>query len=206
MSSEENQQFSMIALGDGVSSCKNGGIGAQTACDALVELFSRKGKLLMALDKGRSVRLILSHITHAIQLRANADMQGETTYASTLAAVVYDKESGMVLVFSIGDSLILGIRNEKLEVVAPPSDSSNGCDTTTTQNVEYATKFKVFTPEGFQAFVIFSDGAWSSLYGEDYRMNGEAKACLIRGDFYGLEQLLIRADSSDDCSLIALQI
>ena len=200
-----SRKFSVISLADGASSCKRGGKGARTACEAITNLLLKKGNYFLEFENDQIAGLALSHILHELKQKAAEDSEQVEEYSSTVASVLVDKREGRLLCFSIGDSLILASGSGRCRVLSAPADSRGGCCVTTTRNAESMASVKVAETDFLDSVVICSDGAWRQMYAGN-RLRPEAASLLAASDFEGLKKYLSAQDCPDDCSFVAVDL
>ncbi|MBQ6738232.1 MAG: protein phosphatase 2C domain-containing protein [Synergistaceae bacterium] len=162
--SDENEKFCVIALADGVSSCKMSGEGAEISCKTLVKLFLERGNFFFNSDIHRYKRemseLILSYILS--ELAKKSDNIKE--YSSTISSVIYNKENNKILCFNLGDGIIISNKCDKAEIIIKPYQNDDGCCVTTTVNAEFAFDIEIFDFASMDTIMILSDGAWKPIF------------------------------------------
>jgi len=199
--SVENEKFAVIALADGVSTCKKAGDGATVACDAIVKLMSRRGDFFMEYDPEKIPKMILDHILYEIKKVAGEKAE---EYSSTVACVVADKERGKLFYFNLGDSMILAKEHGKIRMLAAPADSTAGCPVTTTANAELTAESGVRDLRNIESVAIFSDGAWDTFF-ERNSMKENVERMLDNSGYDAIAQFLEEQDTDDDYSFVSLQ-
>ena len=201
----ENDKLQMIALADGVGSCKNSEIGARIACDCIWDLFAKRSNYLMNLDDKKARELVASHVRHHLQKRADEMDVDVCQLASTLSAALIDKESGRFFYYCQGDSPIFFICDEKIRYIQAERDMGNGICATTTADGDRKACFGKGDAGQCSSVVVMSDGAADRIYHKT-RMLEEAKQALLEQDYEGLIDIMEQKEGPDDYSFIAASI
>lgn len=131
--SGSNEKFEVIVLADGVSSCEKGGEGAKITVETIKNYFLETGKSLMDI-RGETISSIIKNKLNEQAVHDGIDMD---EYASTLAAILINKKQKRIMYSSVGDSLILGVRDENVYIISMPADSSYGIPTTIINDNKY---------------------------------------------------------------------
>lgn len=201
----EKGPVSVIALADGVSACKWSGQGAVCCADAAASLLLQKGNILLDADQKESADFITSHVVYRQRLLARSQKHPETEYASTLAAVFCDRRAQKLFYCSLGDSLILTVRQGECQIPLLPPDSSEGCCVTMTEHAERGMRTGVMDLSGMEAVFLFSDGAWTFLF-EEGNLKADVRT-MIGNRWYGdLRDYLKSQNGQDDCSFISIDL
>lgn len=195
----------VIALADGVSSCLFGGEGAGCCAEAAASLLLQKGRSLLCCGGKETAEFITSHIVYEQQRMAKQQGRPAEEYASTLAAVYYDRRAGKFLYCSLGDSLILAVRRGQCEILALPPDSARGCCVTMTEHAERGMQTGILDARGAEAVYIFSDGAWEVLF-EGGSLKADARTMLINRWYTDLKEYLQAQKCEDDSSFISIDL
>ena len=192
--------FSVIALADGVSSCRMARNGAEIACMSFTELMLKLGsKFFGNTDRFSAAKMILAHIRGCLGRESGSPEISE--YSSTIAGVLYDSEHSRILCFNLGDGMIAALSETGCRVLMRPYEYPEGCCSTTTLNAHKAAGLEIFSTGSENAVIIFSDGAWRQIY-RDKRislLNGGLK-------FSELDEYFAGSSCYDDCSYIALTL
>lgn len=203
--SGSNARFEVIVLADGVSSCKKGGEGARITAETIKNWFLDNGERLMDISDEERGSAISSVIASELGKQAQQDGLNIRDYASTLATILIDKKQKRMMYASVGDSLLLGVKDDKVSIVAMPADSRNGIPTTVDSS-KYI-KTQVLEPENGElvadSFIACSDGAWRELYRRS-RLRTEVKEMILKRDYRGLSEYLKSRNTFDDCTFITL--
>lgn len=202
---QKNRNYAVIALADGVSTCKKSRAGAKETCEAISEYLLKHGSRFMNMTEHEISECLLSHIFYKINQRAKSDNMNVNDYSSTAACILLDRRYNKVLFFSLGDSLILATKKNCCNVMAMPSDSRDGCYVTTTNGVANVAKVGVVDAESIKSIIICSDGAWNLMYHRN-RLKEEVKGFLVEQEYTKLKELLMKKDRFDDCSFISMDL
>ena len=198
---EETARFAVIALADGVSSCRRAKCGADIACRTLARLMLSQGSRLLSFPPEDTAGFALSRIRYELQKEGGP----AEDYASTAAAVLLDRKSRKLLCFNLGDGLIGGTEAGRCRILAAPSDSSAGCCTTATVGAEQAAAVCTLPVGRLDSVFLCSDGAWEHLT-EAGQLTEEAAGLLADRSYGELERRLIAREPQDDFSLIAMEL
>lgn len=199
----ENDDFVVLALADGVSSELKSKIGARLAVDSILELFAEKGEFFFEFDNKTAIHIILEHILFKLTKEAYSNGRSINDYSSTLAAVMVNKKNKIGLLFNLGDSTILGFRDNKGYVLSKPFNTVYGTCVTTTRNAKSAVSLTIMDLEGFTSVMLLSDGLWKNM------LKG---GCIVLGDeemvtgtnFGNLYDYIKYNDFNDDATVITL--
>jgi len=202
---KKNRNFAVMALADGVSTCEKAQDGAREACEAISEHLLKHASRFMNMTEREISQCLLSNILSRIEKKAKADGIDITEYSSTIACILLDRRLNKVLLFSIGDSLILATKHDCCNVMAMPSDSRNGCYVTTTHGVAKLAQVGIMDARDIQSIVICSDGAWNLMYHRNH-LETEVRECLIDKKYTKLKDLLMQKERFDDCSFISMDL
>lgn len=201
----QNQDFCIISLADGVSSCKEAKKGAEIACSAVTNLLLKKGDAFFDTSSGQISESILSHILYQLNQCAAESSSPVEEYSSTLSTILLDKKRKRFLCFHLGDGLILGTQEGKCRVLAMPCDSSSGCCVTTTRQAETMVTVRIMDADLFDSVLICSDGAWRAMYKRN-RLKPDVFHLLVNHEFNKLEEFLAQQNCFDDYSFISLDL
>lgn len=202
---DENSRFLTATLADGVSECSEAGTGARIVCHAVNDLLLKKGSYFLELESRYTADFILRHIQYELNKEAEEAGIELNEYSSTVASILLDKKSKKMMLFNLGDSLILAAESGKCNILAMPAESCFGCPSTTTENVSAAIYTKVIDASPYNSLLICSDGAWKHMYERD-RMKPEVKELLLNSDCAGLNAFLYAQNCTDDYSYIYINM
>ena len=193
--------FAVIALADGVSSCREAKRGAEIACHTLTELMLCQGQRLLSFPIQDVIGFALNRIRNELQ-KQGGRMED---YASTVSAVLLDRKNRRLLCLNLGDCLIGGTEAGKCRILAAPSDSSSGCYVTTTRNAEQVTAVCSLPVGQLDSVFLCSDGLWQYLMtGEKF--TDESSELLTNHAYRELERQMEAEDGLDDASFIVLEL
>lgn len=201
----ENGSISAIVLADGVSGGLFGGEGARCCADAAADLLMKKGRMLFNCDRKESAEFITGHVVYEQRRLAREMEQPEKEYASTLAAVFFDRQAEKLLYCSLGDSMILAVRREQCEILEQPPDSTYGCPATMTKHAEKGMATGVLDTRAIDAVYIFSDGAWEVMF-EGGSLKADVRTMLVNRWYTDLQEYLQGQNCEDDCSFISIDM
>lgn len=206
-STGSNDRFDAVVLADGVSSCKKGGEGAEITVETVKKIFLENGDIIMKSDIKESTWAVLSVLSKELEKRAAEDHEDVREYASTLAAVLIDRNTKTAFAMNLGDSMIMGIKGLDINIVGMPCDSKNGIPSTITKLSNHFTNAIMLNSKDgafkYDAFVLCSDGAWREMFHKGILRNN-VKEMMIKRDFNGLRKYLKEKNTFDDCTFIAL--
>lgn len=197
----ENKRFGVIALADGISSCKKARAGAETAARAIAELFFSKGDVIMSLEKKQISELTIAHIRHELKKQTIGENNNIEDYSSTVSCVVFDGKTGKLMCFNVGDSAVFANDNGKVAVISSPLCGVYGCCSTTTKNTEAVADIKILDANGFSSVMICSDGAWKEAT-EKNKIKQELLNAVAFGEYDKFKEYLEKKNCFDDCSFV----
>ncbi len=201
--SAQDERYLVIALADGVSTCEMSGTGAEIAAKEITKLFFQKAEFFFGFTSEQIAGFALAHVLYELQKRADQDKKPLKDYSSTLASVLYDKETKKLLYFSLGDGVIFASERGKCSILTPPADSSRGCPVTTTKGAQKHVTARIVDAKELDSVMICSDGAWTQMVGRSRILPWIAEA--IGGSDYGkITTFLSELETEDDCSCITL--
>ncbi len=195
----------VIALADGVTSCKMARKGAEIACRALTNLLLQKGDFFLDCEKEKTAKHIIAHIEHELKQHATENNKLLSEYSSTIAGILLDKRSRRVMSISLGDSLIVYTEDRRCNMLSIPADSVEGCPTTTTINAWKLMEIQVMDANILDSVVICSDGAWHHMI-KTNRLRQNIKTMIIDMKYEKLSEFLKMQNCRDDYSFISLDI
>ena len=131
---DHNEEYCAMVLADGVSSCEQAKIGAETTCKSVASFLLEHAERLFSMGERETAGSLINHVLYSLKEIAHKSNKKVEEYSSTLACVLLDKNRNRMLYLSLGDSLITATKNNNCYVVAMPSDSRSCCCVTTTLN------------------------------------------------------------------------
>ena len=208
--SGSNERFEVIALADGVSSCKKGGEGARITVECIKNYLLENGENLMNMPDEERNTEISEAIKSELMKQAEQDGLDMKEYASTLATILVDKKLSRIMSVSVGDSLIVGVKGNNVYIVTMPADSRQGIPTTVDTDFknEFFKSNVIEAKDGelvADSFIAYSDGAWKELYHRG-KLKSEIKEMILSKNYTGLSEYLKSRNTFDDCTFIALDI
>lgn len=201
----EKGPVSVIALADGVSACKWSMQGAVCGAETAADLLLQKGEALLEAQDSECADFITTHVVYRQRQLARSQKHLETEYASTLAAIYCDRKAEKLFYCSLGDSLILTVRQGRCQVLLLPPDASGGCCVTMTEHAERGMRTGVLDLSGEEAVFVFSDGAWEQLF-EGGSLKADARTMIVNRWYGDLRDYLHKQDCEDDYSFISIDL
>lgn len=160
---KQNDDGAFFAVADGVSACKKSGIGAQIACKISADILLDHIEYYFESSEEKVKSLILMNIRNAIQEQANKDECEAEDYASTLCFVCYDKRCNRVMTFSLGDSRIYQIYNDKMRYInCTVSHSDNAVCSAISYSAEREAVLNRRPIDEDEGFLLCTDGMWKT--------------------------------------------
>ena len=201
---DENALIEAVVLADGVSGSRLGKLGAQIACDTVMQILLAEGKHLFTMSKELVAHLIIERIMDKITQEKLCDLPSDC--ASTLAFACRDKAEGKLLTFTLGDTLLYTVSDTDCDLISQPDTDTEGkCCVTTTEDAAQRVSITMRDTADQSAVMLCTDGAWQSMY-EDSRLNGELKSEIIAGNYDALKKHLQATMPDDDSSFIIMKL
>lgn len=200
-----DKRYTVIALTDGVSTCSAAAEGSEITCSTVSDTLLHYAGRLFRMKQEQASTAILNRVLENLRQRARTDGADVQAYASTLAAVLFDRKDNTLLTVNLGDGLIMASGHGRCSVIGPPADSSDGCVTTVTYDAEHELQFRIMPADCIESIAIFSDGAWKPLYC-GCSLNPEVKDMILAHDYPALSQHLSGITPEDDNSFISMCI
>lgn len=199
----ESKTAKIIVIADGVSSCTNGGKGAEIACKAVSDIMLNETAYMFSSTKEKVAGLMTAYVYKQLSIAAKKDKQPVISYSSTLSFVCYNKISGEIMTFILGDSLIYLILNGNMTLVCKPKlfDDSKTY-TTTTQNVAEVIEINVFASKNSARYLLATDGAWKTFYSGGILSDKIEQAVREEKIIDYLEE----QQCTDDCSIVMMDV
>jgi len=194
---------SVITLADGVSTCAKAKEGAQIASKGISKLFIENPELFLKCTNQKRAELVIPQLQFMLEQKSKYTSYPVEEFSSTIASVLYDADKKKLMYFSLGDSLLLIVKNREISVLCAPSESKDGCCVTTSFSARQMVQTDVLDCDDFDYVIIFSDGAWQELL-DGTKLRSEISELLKCGQFSRLERYLHKQNCSDDYSFIVL--
>ena len=195
----------VISLADGVSTCSEAAHGAVIAARATAELLFSKRGVFFDFDEMETAGLIMSQVLYKLKQTAEKNGHDINEYSSTLAAVLADTKRGRAYLFSLGDSMILGIKDGRCRILSETESSTDGVCVTTTKGALSAVSVWTISLESIDSFIICSDGAWREMFENNDLKDTVAE--IFKADGYDrLKEYLSECEPFDDCSFVSLDM
>lgn len=200
----EKDDYSMIVLADGVSSCENGGIGARVACETVLDFYMDEAEHLERFPEEKMAALIAEQIRFRLEEEAGKDRNSLETYASTLAFVFYNKRSGNLTAFNLGDGGIFWTDRKECHSLLLPSRTNDIGTFTTMDDIAGKIKIERRKADGMDSVWICSDGVLNEM--REWSLEKGLKGDMIRRNYMEAKERLDLLQAEDDCSFIAMKI
>lgn len=198
----EDDQYSIVALADGVSSCRRAREGAQAACDAAVSLLYGKPEFFLCSAPETTVRVVLNVIREKLtSMTSDGDFR---PLSSTLAFVLLHKGTQRALLFQLGDGLVAGNRNGRWVNLIQPDDSRDGTCVTTTTGAAHRCRAVHMDTAQWDSFILLTDGAWRALTHHG-RIRGTVAEAYVHGEYELLAHALQDTSIEDDQSFVIIK-
>lgn len=199
----QNDEYEVIALADGVSSCKKGKEGAEIACKTVSDIFLNCGRLFFNYSRKKTANIVLDEIKRNISIAAKHDNEPSDSYSSTICFVCLEKRTGKIISFQLGDSHIFLLSKDGCDAINAKG-AYELCFTTYPDADEY-TFIDIFHTDNIQGLLLCSDGAWKLLYNKNI-LNPEILHAIKHLNFEIFEAFLKNKNNTDDCSYILLNL
>lgn len=196
-----NDSIRFVAVADGVSTCENGKKGAEIACQAAFRALDAETEYLFSLKEKSVAYLIVKYIQSEIEafaLKTGADV---LSYASTLSFLCVDRKKNQAIAFSLGDSAVAVVTNDKRVVpLGGVLDfSSNISCTVVTIKAYLDVKIAILPLDKISSIFIATDGAWKTIL-KNGKLHEEIIYCFGEKDTERLEMYFRNVQNADDCS------
>lgn len=193
----------ITVIADGVSSSPNSRRGAEIACEAVSSVMLNETEYIFSSSKEKVAGLLSAYVYKKIISEACNNSQPAESYSSTLSFVCYNKISGRVMTFVLGDSLIYKIKDGNMTLACTPGLPGNsGTYATTTKDVAKEIETEISSPEDGVRYLLATDGAWKTFYSGGVLCD-ELKQAVKKENITGyLEKQLCE----DDCSVAVMDI
>lgn len=199
----ESKTAKIIVIADGVSSCANGKKGAEIACKAVSDIMLNETEYMFSSSKEKVAGLLSSYVYKQLSIVAKKDKQPVRSYSSTLSFVCYNKISGKIMTFILGDSLIYLILDGNMTLACNPElfDDSKTY-TTTTKNVTEVIEINIFVSQNNARYLLATDGAWKTFYSGGILSDKLEQAVREENIIDYLEE----QQCKDDCSIMMMDV
>ena len=201
----EDSRASVMVLADGVSSCPMAGEGAETAAQAMASLLHARGDILPEHEEKDIAEIVTGHVLFELEAKAEKGHRAAADYSSTLSGVMHDRQKEILLIYNLGDCMVIAAQGGRCSIAALPYDSTDGCCVTTTRNAASAATVRKMPAGGIDYAVICSDGAWREML-KGNRLKKEVTEMIASGRFEELAAYLEERGCEDDSSFAALRL
>lgn len=200
---KENDNFICLALADGVSNEEKSKAGAKIAVDSILDILVEKGNFFFEFDNNTAITIIMEHIIFELKKESCVAGRCVNDYSSTLTAVLIDKRNRNSILVNLGDSIILGKRDNEVNQLSISSCTIYGTCVTTTKNAQAAVYLEVMSLTNYAAVMLLSDGLWKNMVKDKWLRNvGEMVSGDINLDM--LQDYIETKDFTDDATAIIL--
>lgn len=198
-----NEQYTVMVLADGVSTCTRAFQGAQLACDTAAQLLLGCADYFINAPQNIIPKVILRNILHALGKQAERDGIQIEEFSSTLAFALHDRKQKKLLLFQLGDGLIVGSQNGCCCCLIQPGCSMEGTCVTTTHLAEKQCSVRLLDADKCQAVMLLTDGAWHAFVSTG-RLRRDVQEAFIHGEYHLLQNLLQQSPPTDDHSYLIM--
>lgn len=193
--------YDIIVQADGVSSCCHGKRGAQVACEAVVDFIRMEKENIFLYDSRKLSFLLIEHILYFLEIEASKNGANVADYASTIAFTCANRETGEMVLFSLGDGAVFNSSGYKVNTaIAPRQHFGNPCLTTTDSAYKYA-EIKKQTLSPNDSVLLCTDGFLHAV-GASISGSSMLKSAIINKSFLELDNLLSNSAEPDDIGYI----
>lgn len=199
----EDDRYTVMALADGASGCSHAGQGAQLCCDTAARLLLGCAAYFLDAQPETVTKILLRNIRYALDKQAAQEKIPVEAFSSTLACALYDRREQKLLLFRLGDGLVLGSRENRCTCLLRPDSSAQGTCVTTTRGADSRCSVQLLDAAGYRSVMLLTDGAWRAMV-TGGRLSPAAEDAVVRGDDPRLRQLLRKAAPNDDHSYLIL--
>ena len=199
----ESKTAEIVVIADGVSSCINSKRGAEIACKAVSEIMLNETEYIFSSSKEKIAGLLSAYVYKELMAEAKNNNQPVESYSSTLSFVCYNKISGEVMTFMLGDSLIFLIKKDNIFLACTP-ELFEYCKTyaTTTKDVAKVIEINILSPKDNICYLLATDGAWKTFYSGSV-LSEEVGQAVKEENIIGY---LEKQSCKDDCSIVMIDI
>ncbi|MGN0534276.1 MAG: protein phosphatase 2C domain-containing protein [Eubacterium sp.] len=202
---KENDRFSIIALADGASSCKNSKTGATVICREIVEFLSKNALVFYKYSGTKTAYLILEQLLYRLKLIAVKQNEDLYSYAATLVFCCIDKVANKLLLFNLGDGAVfeyLGDEHKAVKPILPPKRiEKKYTPLVTSDNAYRVADVKIIDAKPNQSILICSDGTlkeFNSAIDENVELD-------VENNCENLSRKINASNNFDDCSFVLIK-
>jgi len=197
----ESPELLCIAIADGVSTASKSAVGAQTAVDTVLRLFGKCGETIRRLSNERICELVFDEVRFALSKLSEADNTDIAEYSSTLTFAVYYKTNSSLLVYSLGDGVVVRFDTSgSVTVMCRQPAKSGTVNTTTTIDGHRTVYLSRINSADISKVMLFTDGGWNDV-----------RTLILQGQYGNSPETDIlsaiqNSDNADDSSFISADI
>lgn len=203
--SAEDSRFLLTAVADGASSCSRAADGARTACVEIKNMFMKNGELFFGFDSDKIGFFAVSQIMYRLKKMANEENADVGDFASTLSFAFIDKLKRKMILFNLGDNMILSSAGGGLTIISKPACDPDGSCLTTSSTAYGSASVEKIDCNTLDSVLLLSDGAWKTVY-ERGMPKKKYEKLLAKEKFECMCRLLEGESCIDDCSFAAVNL
>ena len=192
----EDENYIVVTLADGVSTQKNGLLGAKTACKTTSEYVLRRASDFMLYDKEEVSKYILKEVLYELEKLSQAQNEEIESYSSTLLTLIYDKNNQEGILMNLGDGVVLGSKKQKYFYVSKGRNIQGSTFVTTSNDAYRNMEICKFKSEECDRLLLGTDGI------KEYLKNIKSKKDI---DYEAVKKKVTQQLPYDDCSFIEIK-
>ena len=192
----------IIALGDGVSTCECGDIGAELATGYAVDFLVSQYHRLQFLPKNWPY-LMVRKVRSQLEEYAAYNGKNLIEYSTTLLVAIIDRDENVIHFSNIGDGMMLGIQSQCCKILSSPTREIEGCPTITTENIEKAVSAQTVSLNGIRDIMLCTDGTWTQIY-NNQKLDPSVKQELLKAEYDRFTFRIQQADNTDDSCFVII--
>ena len=194
----DSGDYAIIALADGVSSCKYGPEGAKMASSFALDYINEQFSRFRFLPE-KWPTYMLNYVKQQLNEFVQYDKSIYSDHSTTLMILIIDREKNLMHYCNIGDGLIIAVDDNMCSIICLPQRRDSRCLVITTEGIENEIISGTIDLNNVNCIVACSDGAWEKMY--DHNMlKPEIKNILLSGNHLKLKDVIDESKSIDDCS------
>lgn len=199
----ESKKAKIIVIADGASSCENSKRGAELACGAISDIMLNETEYFFTSTKEKIAGLLITYVYRKLLMESKTKNETVESYSSTLSFVCFNKISGEIMTFVLGNSLIYSIQNGNMALFCNPKLFNDfKTYTTTTKGAASAAEIKIIPSAKKFQFLLATDGAWKTFY-KNGVLSEKVECAVMDGSIIGY---LEKQQCKDDCSIVMMDI
>lgn len=195
----EDDAHLVLALADGASACARSRTGARIASETGSEYVLRYGTQLTQCPPEKAAALLLEEVCYHLRRQAVEDERDISEYASTLLICRLNKNTGELLVFSLGDDTLFLLGEGKLIPAVTPRRRWGGCPLTVTEDASRAMTVRELRLAPKEMLMMCTDGFTGLFPQAGETLRESMRQC----DFEQIKAAIDGMENKDDCSFLA---